>query len=83
MLQTSNNTETDEGKDKGRTPEAPSPPVGAGASTEAGGSADKALQSSSTIEFQPKDLDEDPKTPVTAKPTTTTVGPPGEVGYAM
>ena len=85
VLQTSNN-ETDEGKDKDKTPEAPSPPVGAGANTEADGSADKALQSSSTIEFQPRNLDEDPKTPVTAKPTTA-VGhsppPQGEVGYAV
>lgn len=90
-MQTFNTASNTEGRDKEQTPEAPSPPVGGGGSdTEADGLADKALQNPSTIEFQPRDLDEQPRTPVTAKPMVTTAGhsplPPqtqGDVGYAL
>lgn len=86
VLQTPN-AETDAGKDKDKKPEAPSPAVGAAASTEAERPVDKALQSSTTIEFQPRDLDEHPRTPVTAKPMTTptehSAPPLGDIGYAQ
>lgn len=88
ILQTSNTASNTEVKDKDQTPEAPSPPVAAGANTEANGLAHKALQSVSTTEFQHKDLDEEPNTPVTAKPTTTAAAgrspsPQGDVGFAL
>ena len=87
VLQTSNTASNTEVKDKDQTPEAPSPPVAVGASTEANGLAHKALQSASTTEFQPRELDEEPSTPVTAKPTTTAAGrspsPQEDVGFAL
>lgn len=90
-MQTFNAASNTEVRDKDQTPEAPSPPVGGGGSdTEGDGLADKAPQNPSTIEFQPRDLDEHPRTPVTAKPMAPAAGhsplPPqaqGDVGYAL
>jgi hypothetical protein len=82
-------TDSDEGKDKDKTPPPPSSlPLQAGITTGRNSSADEGLQTPSTSTFviQPRDLDEQPRTPVTAKPTATAVGYPppsqGGIGYA-
>lgn len=72
-------TETEEATEKGEEPQASSLPTEIG--TEAG-----VLQRPSVLEFQPRNLDEQPKTPVTAKPSTAATGPPPTqeaIGYAQ
>lgn len=78
--QQASNTETEEGKDGDKKPQAPSPL--AEISTEAG-----APQTPGVLEFQPRDLDDDPRTPVPGKSMTAAAEQPpptpDEIGYAQ
>lgn len=78
--QQASNTETEEGKGDNKKPQAPSSL--AEISTEAG-----APQTPGVLEFQPRDLDEDPRTPVPGKSMTAAAEQPpptpDEIGYAQ